>query len=170
MLTRPDLSPGEWVEQGSSSCRWSSSSQQLLDVPECAALVPDPAAIADEHTGNGRATWLDLAHDIRLDHRSELYPSPAKPEAFQAVFSSPLLPACLTAVLQQRASRSPDGELGAVEVTAFDPGVPAAELGVDYVGGIDVSTTLTATGGVARAPSRSRSASWSTAPGAGSAS
>ena len=144
LLDDSQLPSGDWA--GTSACRWSTSGQDLLSVPECAALTGDPSVSEEQRSGYARKTWVEANGELRLDQRSELYLSRRKPELVQVAFTSPGVADCFQAAMRAQAAHVPGTTITDIDVTRYDVGLSAAELGLDFVGGVSIAMTVESDG------------------------
>jgi hypothetical protein len=147
LLDESQLPSGDWRSKSVSLCRWSISSQDLLSIPECAASAGDAEALEEDRTGNARAAWVRAAGAaVLVDDRVELYPSRRKPEAFQALLTSPGLSDCFEAAMRRQAAKAPSVKVAEIEVGRYEDGLEAAQLGVEFVGGVTIAMEVEGNG------------------------
>jgi hypothetical protein len=146
LLNESQLPSGDWTSKSASLCRWSISGQDLLSISECTAIVADAEGLEEERTGNARAAWVRAGGAVLLDDRAELYPSRRKPAAVQALFTGPGLSDCLEAAMRQQAAKAPSVKIVEIEVSSYEVGLDAAELGVGFVDGVSISMKVESNG------------------------
>lgn len=129
LLQESHLPAGDWTMRSTSSCRWSLSSQDLLEIPACAAAAGGAEVLEIEHTANARATWLQAEGRVRIDARVEFYPGREKPDLFRAMLSAPAASAgCFEAAVRRQAGGMPRVTVDDIVVSDYDLGVIDAEV------------------------------------------
>ena len=153
LIGTSDLPSGEWStgDITSSSGGTESGGSDFLDVPSCEALVSDTAAIKAESSGKASVEFTQGADSqVNLMNEVELWPSADTVEQIGNITDSADFAKCMSDAMAQEMSG--DGASGVtptdLKVTAFNVGIDADDVGVDFVTGVNLRFGIDVGGGM----------------------
>lgn len=147
LIGTSDLPPGEWSAGTIDSSKGDSdtASGDLLKVASCRKLVDDRDAVEAESTGRASITFSQgTDEEIQISNDVELWPSAATVEQIGKITNSPGFQTCMSDALAREMGNSGDATVTPtdVQVTAFNVGVDANAVGVDFITGATVRFSM----------------------------
>ena len=136
LLAGGDLQ-GSWTRDVANARLGPSASETFLDLPACAALVPDASAGAPP-LGSAQALYEPSGGGPYATHQVDIYADEVDAAQVVSLFQAPDLAPCIEAVVEAEWDGSVTIELDSATSLALDP----AALGVDDAVGVAVTGTM----------------------------